>query len=178
MIDTIPPVTFSTRVEISAHDRVERIRQELRNAADSFINAGFDFRAAYRAQEWVHIGLDNFTQYCQQLDVTDSWAYDLIRIADLAESFPEYRPRMLDVGISKMRLLAPHLEQSDADQLDTLLDMANEKPYRELRRELHTSEADAPLPPAINYCPACGCKLHLSRMANLELAEYNRRSAR
>ena len=170
MIDTIPPITFSTRIEITPAERVNRIRHELRNAADSFINAGLDLRAAYRAQEWDALHLANFTQYCEQFDISDAWAYDLIRVADIAESFPEYRPRILDAGISKMRLLATRIENADADQIDTLLDLANEKSYRELRRELHTSEADAPLPPAINYCPACGCKLHLSRMANLEVA--------
>ena len=166
MLNTLPP-PVSTRIENS---RVERIRAALRNAADSFINAGLDLRAAYRAEEWRALGLQNFTQYCAQFDISDAWAYDLIRVADIAESFPEYRPRILDAGISKMRLLATRIENADADQIDTLLDMANEKSYSELRRELGTSSASAPLPPAVNYCPACGCKLHLSRMANLEVA--------
>lgn len=170
MIETIPPVTFSTRIEISPTERVDRIRRELRNAADSFINAGLDLRAVYRGAEWRALHLENFTTYCAQFDISDAWAYDLIRVADIAETFPEYRPRILDAGISKMRLLATRIENADADQVDTLLDMANEKSYRELRRELNTSERDAPLPPAVDYCPGCGAKLHLSRAARLELA--------
>lgn len=175
MIDTYPtePATITFfHARGKEAERVERIKTELRNAANSFVNAGLDLREAYRNEEWKDVGLENFTQYCQQFDITDSWGYDLIRIADVAESFPDYRARILDVGISKMRLLLPHIpESASAEQIDTLLDDAAQSSYRELRRDLNTTEASAPLPPAVNYCPACGIKLHLSRAANLEIAE-------
>jgi hypothetical protein len=158
--------------------RVERICNELRCAANSFINAGLDLREAFAAQEWITLRLPNFAAYCAQFDISVSLGYDLMRIADIAGLFPQYRARMLDAGISKMRLLLPQLgecvsadDKTASQQLDTLLDMANEKSWNELRREMHAATSDAPLASAVEYCPACGVKLHLSRAARLEIAK-------
>ena len=150
-------------------ERILRIRHALYTAADAFIDAGTELRAAYRAEEWKSLGLENFTAYCAQFDLSDSWAYDLIRIADMAQSFPEYRPRMIAAGISKMRLLLPHVDtETTAAQVEGLLESATEHSWKELNNELNPRE---PLPPAIAYCPGCGVKLHQSRAAKLELAE-------
>lgn len=160
-----------------ATERVERIRNELRSAANSFINAGLDLREAFQAQEWNALRLPNFAAYCALFDIPVSLGYDLMRIADIAGLFPQYRARMLDAGISKMRLLLPQMTDNATDdprvseqQLDTLLDMANAKSWNELRREMKAAMSDAPLAPAVEYCPACGVKLYLSRAAHLEIA--------
>lgn len=158
--------------ELTPAARVERIRSELRNAQNSYLNAAFDLRAARENQEWLALGLADFGAYCAHLDIGEGWASDLIHISYLAERFEDYRPRMLDVGVSKMRLLLPHVpEPVSEEQLDTMLDMASEKSWNDLRHELKQSADDAPLPPAVDYCPGCGVKLHLSRAAKLELAE-------
>lgn len=156
-------------IESNEAKRVERIRTALHAAADAFITAGVELRAAYRAKEWAVLGLENFTAYCAQFDISDSWAYDLIRIADVAESFPQFRPQIIEAGVSKMRLLLPHMDETtNAAQVETMLETAKEHSWSGFRKELHPSE---PLPPAVDYCPACGCKLHLSRAAKIELAD-------
>lgn len=164
-------VTLIPAQELTPAARVERIRAELRNAQASFLNAAFELRAARENQEWIALGLADFGAYCAHLDIGEGWASDLIHISYLAERFEDYRPRMLDVGVSKMRLLLPHIPEPATDeQIDTMLDMASEKSWNELRHELKQSADDAPLHPAVDYCPGCGVKLHLSRAAKIELA--------
>lgn len=153
-------------------ERIECIRAELRTAANSFINVGVNLKAANDAKEWQALGMRNFTEYCSQFDMSDALAYDLIRIAEMSLAFPDYRERMLDVGISKMRLLLPKFDDGASDdQVDTLLEMASERTWKDLRSELHSSEQDTPPPPVEKYCPGCGVKLELSRDANIVLSE-------
>lgn len=170
LVEEIPAQEFPAQESV-AKARLKRIRSELRNAANSFVNAGMDLRAAKEREEWLDLGLANFGAYCAALDISESWASDVIRIAHYADTFPDYRERMLDIGVSKMRMLLPHLSQETNEaQFDTLLDMANEQTWNELRRELKSATSAAPLPPAVEFCPACGAKLHLSRAAHLEIA--------
>lgn len=152
--------------------RVERIRAELRNAANSFINVGADLKAAYERQEWQELGLRNFAEYLSQFNQSVSWGYDLIRIAELAEQYPQVLPQILDAGISNMRLLLPRIpEQASTEQIETMVEMGAEHTWKDLRQALASGSSDAPLDPAYDWCPACGVKLELSRAATLHVAK-------
>ncbi len=136
-----------------ATDRVERIKVNLRGIADTFILIGEDLAQAFRAKDWERLGIANFSLYCEQFNLSDSMAYDLVRIADMARSFPEYRARMLDAGVSNMRLILPQVgEDITADQVDTLTDMAATATWKELRKQLHQAEREEPTV----HCPTCG----------------------
>lgn len=165
--------TLSPCVEIfpngTAGLRVQRIKDSLRGIADSFINVGEDLAQAFRAQEWTSLGLDNFTQYCGQFNMTDSLAYDLVRIADLARSFPAYRARMLDAGVSNMRLLLPHVDEEITEaQVETLVDAAATKTWKELRKTLNESAGTTPPEPVFAECPYCRHTLELGRATYLK----------
>lgn len=144
--------------------RIERIRDGLHHITATFLVLGEELAQAYRGREWEPLGLANFSAYCGQFNLSDSLCYDLIQIADVARSFPAQQPKMVTAGVSNLRLLLPHVtENSTADQIETLVEMANEKNWRELRRAL--SEADEDEPPAYPtlFCPHCGAEFEVTR---------------
>lgn len=160
-----------------AQQVTEKIRQCLRVASENFISAGEYLAAAFEMKVWENLGLSNWTAYCEtQLGISDKLGYDLIRIAELREKFPDYAPRMIDVGISKLRLMLPTVEQHpDEDTLDGLLDEASTQTYREFAYTVRDARAggdwreEHPLQMVESHCPACGVVLRLSRAANISL---------
>ena len=151
-------------------ERQVEIKAHLRQAEESFVNAALLIREAYDREDWRVFGRKNFDEYANvDLGVSEKWAYDLVRLARVADVHTEFIPRMIDVGISKMRLLLPQIEEhpQDADMLDGLLDEASGSTWRDLHSTLRQQGTEREREMVEAHCPACGAKLKLSRSANI-----------
>lgn len=156
----------------------DSIRKDLRDASRLFISAGAKLKLALEREEWKRLNYPNPTAYFEHaLNISDAWAYDLIRIAEIRTQFPAYAPRIIDAGVSKMRLLLPALkDNADEGTLDGLLDEANNKSWNELRRVLKAAHdgggerEEHPSPWSFIKCPRCSAIIEVNRTVNYRLA--------
>ncbi len=154
----IPHVGNEPAAWQEAVDRRNLVGRALASGFASFIDAGSVLRVVTDKEDWNTLGLHSFTEYCSQFHISKSVGYDLLRISALRDKFPQHEARMLDAGISNMRLMLRRMEDATPEQLDAMLDDANQLAWRDLNAKHYPENVDEYDNPTegLATCPNCG----------------------
>jgi len=157
-IEIVPPVPAQ---ELTAHDHAIIRQQHLRalrhSANQIFVEMGRVLQLAYAREDWRELGYSSFASYTEDtLGKSKSESYDLLRIARIADTYPELEPRILDAGVSNMRTVLPEIkDETDYRQVEQWIDAANVNTWRELQAVVREEPQYSRQRPAIT-CPHCG----------------------
>ncbi len=138
---------------LDATTRYTQIRGALMEAMKSFLKAGMHLETALVRDDWRTLGYSSFGEYCSTgLHISKSVAYDLIRIRQLADQFPQQQERIVSIGQAKIRLLLPHLPYDQTEHeytceeglVNEYLHEAESLSWEDLRQRLNGNSAPNP----------------------------------
>lgn len=115
------------------HWRKERI-------ANEFIGLGLDLLEMYEGKLWTELGYDNFSMLLAspEIDIATTMGYDLVRVGRLVLQgfFPIQE--IGQIGLSKMRLFLPIIENppDDKQEWEEWVEKAKTLTWDDFRREV------------------------------------------
>lgn len=127
--------TVPAQGKSAAQMRQTELREIRQRIESSFLKLGAILRVAHDCQDWKTLGYLSFAVYVDDtLRVSKSEAYDLMRIANIEQRFPDLKPRILDAGKSNMRTVLTQIsDDADYNQIEKWVDCAAVNTWRELQ---------------------------------------------
>lgn len=122
----------------------------------NFIKIGMLLNDSVEECFWSQCGHENFSEYVESLGAGSySWGTRLMRMATLVQEGILNTSEALEIGVSKMAALLPHVED---DNFQDLKELAKVAPYRDLREELGHKKVELDTEIFIT-CNRCGAKI-------------------
>ncbi len=150
-------VNFPSVGNLSAAQRRIEIIERRSQIIQSFIAIGYRLREAHAQGDWAELRYPSWAAYCGDvLKESKTYAYDLMRLADLCDKYPQYREQIENAKLSNLRLLLPHIDgDTQVEQVEQLLNEARGQTWRELNANLNGESEPLQEMKQLVTCPNC-----------------------
>lgn len=150
----VPALELSANNARTRQEQLRRIRETIEI---SFLTLGSLLKEAHTANDWRTLGYLSFAHYAEDtLRVSKSEAFDLMRIAELGQKYPELTSRIVDAGKSNMRAVLPKItDPDDYPSVEGWIDTAAVNTWRELQGVIREEPMHTPHNVT---CPNCGAQ--------------------
>lgn len=137
-----------------AEENITAISGLVRGICFAYLELGGLLLENQRFAYWSQGGYESFKDFIQILGISYSWATRMMGLADIVAQKFLSEEEIVEIGISKVCLLLPHVKRGEIPEDIKLL--ARDCTFIDLRRELGHQIPEPSDDGAYVICPRCG----------------------